>query len=464
MRESWLMIFVLFASASALSADPDTLGLARDYVEAREPARRAAIAQELDAFAGDIDRCLAALRPTPPRDVPHGLSGLQHFTVPGLKERYPEDHLYYAVPRSYDPARPTGLLIFMHGGGGTTRREAAASVFSKERKNLAALGPFVDDLPYVTVSPSAPWNERSSDRWGLDTAEEYLAAVITESEHRFAIDPDRIVLAGFSMGAMGAYHLGPRMADRFAAVGAFSGMWSTAYWQAALGTPFFLIHGATDAVPPGDPARRHRPKYTDVAYARMARQLLSDAGVEHVYAEHPHGHDMWDAQPEMERFCRWMAQQRRDPFQKRVIAATPADGRCPSRHNRWISILETGDGTLRLDGTRRVGGGGWNETLEQWQECRIEPADVAVPGGAVDATYEGDNRFNVRTQNVRQLALWLHPKRVDFSRPVTVNLNGVTVKEHVRPSLAVALESYERRRDWGLIYHARIVLAVPPTP
>jgi hypothetical protein len=32
----------------------------------------------------------------------------------------------------------------------------------------------------------------------------------------------------------------------------------------------------------------------------------------------------------------------------------------------------------------------------------------------------------------------------------------------VRPSLATALESYERRRDWGLIYPIKIQLAAEP--
>jgi hypothetical protein len=50
---------------------------------------------------------------------------------------------------------------------------------------------------------------------------------------------------------------------------------------------------------------------------------------------------------------------------------------------------------------------------------------------------------------------------VDFSRPVTVIVDGKKFERAVRPSLLEALASYERRRDWNLIYHARMVIDVP---
>ena len=40
------------------------------------------------------------------------------------REKYPRDLLYFVVPSSYDPARPTGLIIFLHGGGLNTSRDA----------------------------------------------------------------------------------------------------------------------------------------------------------------------------------------------------------------------------------------------------------------------------------------------------------------------------------------------------
>ncbi|MBN1675903.1 MAG: hypothetical protein JXR37_32970 [Kiritimatiellae bacterium] len=442
-------------------SEREAVETSRAYLAAGHEAGREALRQKLTRYAGRIDPVLRALRPAAAGKVKPGLSGLQHFSAPGLREKYKDDHLYYYVPESYDPARPTGLLIYMHGGGGGTAREYAGRVIDKAHKNANGIAFFVDKIPYVTVSPSAPWSEQDSNRWARDEAEAYLAAVITESEHRFAIDPDRIVLAGTSMGGMGAMHLGLRMPDRFAAVSPGSAAWGAAYWPVTTGTPFFIIHGANDAVPPGHPTKAHRPKFTDVFYAREAHRLLEEYGIEHIYAEHDGGHSSQEAKPQIEQFCRWIVGRRRDPHQKRVVAATPADGKVDQPHNRWVTLLEVGEGTIVLDGAQRRGGGGWKETLEQWNECRIERRTHKKKGGVVDAVNEGSNRFTVKTENVKRFALWLHPKMADLAKPVVVSVNGKTVRCHARPSLTDALRSYERRRDWGLVYHAELVCDVP---
>jgi hypothetical protein len=79
----------------------------------------------------------------------------------------------------------------------------------------------------------------------------------------------------------------------------------------------------------------------------------------------------------------------------------------------------------------------------------------------VDARYTGDNVFEVKTENVTRFSLWLHPRMVDFSRPVVVLLNGVQKAYQVQPMLRDALRSYERRQDWGLIYHCELEIYCP---
>ena len=52
---------------------------------------------------------------------------------------------------------------------------------------------------------------------------------------------------------------------------------------------------------------------------------------------------------------------------------------------------------------------------------------------------------------------------VDVKKPVTVLVDGrPRFKEMVAPTLATALDSYERRGDWGLIYPIKIELSVDP--
>jgi hypothetical protein len=48
---------------------------------------------------------------------------------------------------------------------------------------------------------------------------------------------------------------------------------------------------------------------------------------------------------------------------------------------------------------------------------------------------------------------------VDITQPVTIRVDGETrFAAKVTPSLTTALESYERRRDWGLIYPMKVEL------
>ena len=64
------------------------------------------------------------------------------------------------------------------------------------------------------------------------------------------------------------------------------------------------------------------------------------------------------------------------------------------------------------------------------------------------------------TENVGKYSLWLHPDMVDFSRPVTVITNGKVEQYDVQPSLLDAIHSYQRRNDWGLIYHYELQITV----
>jgi hypothetical protein len=99
---------------------------------------------------------------------------------------------------------------------------------------------------------------------------------------------------------------------------------------------------------------------------------------------------------------------------------------------------------------------GSNSELRGWS---LEHRRTSARGSLIDAVNHGNNRIELRTQNVAECTVWLHPKMVDTSQPVTIVVNGdVAFQQRVTPSLATALESYERRRDWGLIYPIKVEL------
>jgi predicted esterase len=451
------------AMAPAANLD-DAVELAREYLETTDSQERSRLSRELAAYDRDWKDVIQALRPRPDRVVKPGYYKEEHFTQPQLRKKHPEDLLYFVVPTSYCPERPTGLVVFMHGGGKGSLRTAPDRYMTTAGPDTpltsSRLGDLFEAVGMIGVGPSAPWNEKDHQRWCLPEADEYLADVIRECKTRLNVDPDRVFLFGHSMGGFGAYHQVQRQPDRFAAVIASAGAWGLAHWPVIRGTTFCIVHGVADA--------KHgvRDRSTDIGYARWADELLCEKGIPHVYKEHPEGHPMGYGKQHILEFFEANRDLRRDPFVPHVVLASPvgwvtADCQ-PVRHNRWITLDATREGPLEYDTLRGNGkSGGKDCPIEEWSQWELRHKTVDRNGASIEAINRGENRLEVTTANVSRLTLWLHPEMVDFSKPIQIELNG---KPHfdgqVTLSLATLLESFERRRDWGLVYPAKITLDV----
>jgi len=446
----------------------DAIELSREYLAA-EGDQKGKTASRLATYEGSIAPVISALSVPGERqwNGEHGFLVEQHFTAPRLRDKYAQDLLFFWVPEEYDGTAPYGLLIFMHGGNSRTARTGARVVLEEPGGDRHSYGlrPYIEHAAYITVAPSAPWDKSSDTRWNLREADEYIGAVRQECEYRFRIDRDRVFLGGQSMGGFGAYHLCQRLGDTLAGAILVGGAWAAANWASVIGTPLYISHGANDAVAPGTPGKAHRPRYTDVFYARTLHKLLTQAGAEHVYVEHAGGHALREATQALSGLVDWMATKRRDPFYPRVVAVTPRGWRAwddtPTPHSRWVSILETGEGEMEYDAVHWTGPDPkWEETREEFDRGGMELTKVKVKGALADARYKGSNVFDVITQNVTRFSLWLHPGMVDFAKPIQITVNGTTQYANARPALLDALRSYERRRDWGLVYYCELAVDV----
>jgi predicted esterase len=361
--------------------------------------------------------------------------------------------LYFIVPQNYDREKPTGLIVFLHGGGLNTSRDApdytlrfaapGSTETDRSGRMLAGTG-------MITVGPSAPGKGESYYRWCLKSAEAYLVDVVAECEERFHIDPDRVLLFGHSMGGFGGYHQALRQPDRFAAIVISSGAWDCGYWPVVRGTPFCIAQGVHDAV------RGERWHHTDVEYARQTHKIFTREGLEHEYHEHDGGHDISNNRDIVGRYFAENAALHRDAHYPHVTLASPLgfawNYRHPVRHNRWLTLDETTDGELEYDDLVTRG----NDDFDTW---RLEHQRYSRRGSMIDAINRGGNRIDVTTLHVARFTVWLNPKMVDVGKPVTIRVDGkVRFSGKVRPSLVSALESYERRRDWGLIYPIKVEL------
>ncbi|NUP99718.1 MAG: prolyl oligopeptidase family serine peptidase, partial [Armatimonadetes bacterium] len=418
---------------------------------------------------GDFAPVVAALRPTPAEAPETGLLLNREFRAPHLRQRRADDRFSLHVPHDYRPDQPRGLVLFLHGGGRKTPRDAGAAVFESYR-----IADLLTSSGFMVAAPAAPFHPGSYNGWNLPEADELVMDVIEELEHAYAIDPDRVFIAGTSMGGIGVNHLAHRLGDRFAGVLAAASAWDIAYWPCLHGSQVWITQGVNDTTLF---RRRHG---TDIEFTRLMRQRLEQAGVACHYREHSGGHSIASARFALREWLTWAQTARRDPFHPRVVALTPRgltpwmDWRrypvpvvsvqasydfhelAPSPHARWVSIEGVGDETVLYD--RVVTTPCRDEVEDDWDEFRLELRRKHIRAGLVEAFLVGDNTIELTPRNVTALTLWLHPAMVDLDR-VRVIVNGLE-RHHgpVRPSLATLLESYLRRRDWGLLYPARLTI------
>jgi pimeloyl-ACP methyl ester carboxylesterase len=124
------------------------------------------------------------------------------------------------IPESLDLSKPVPLLVWLHGRGDKT---TDLHFLNQCRKKSQSFGGFYKDQNEAIVLH--PFG-RQCVGWkhaGEIDVFEAIAAVMAD----YPVDPDRIILAGFSMGGAGAWHLGAHYRDRFCGVHAGAGFAET---------------------------------------------------------------------------------------------------------------------------------------------------------------------------------------------------------------------------------------------
>ena len=113
------------------------------------------------------------------------------------------------IPESYDGSKPVRLYVWLHG---RDQRLSEANFIARFPTVPTSLQYKSADLGQITLDVYGRWN--NANHWaGEVDIYESIAAV----QRRYKIDPDRIVLRGFSLGGAGAWHVALHDPGRFAA-------------------------------------------------------------------------------------------------------------------------------------------------------------------------------------------------------------------------------------------------------
>jgi polyhydroxybutyrate depolymerase len=116
------------------------------------------------------------------------------------------------VPDSYDPTRPTPLVISLHG----------AWLYPGMQQRLTGWNNLADRNGFIVVYPRAtgfPRVWRIAPGPGLTAEQRFFSDLIDELSSKYNIDPARIHVNGYSNGAAMTFMLSCTLADRIAAFG-----------------------------------------------------------------------------------------------------------------------------------------------------------------------------------------------------------------------------------------------------
>lgn len=210
------------------------------------------------------------------------------------------EHRYVVfIPANYRADKPSPAILFLHGAGerGTDNRLPLA----------VGLAPFVQararTFPFVVVFPQCETTEgRILESWQSGSPDGRRAlAILEDAQKQFAIDRQRIVLTGWSMGGYGAWSLALAEPSRWSAVVPLSGGGDPGQIAALKDVPVWAFHGAKDALIKVDEGR----KLVDA---------LKEAGGTATFTELPDGaHDINAAVYGNDAVVQWMQAPRKAP-------------------------------------------------------------------------------------------------------------------------------------------------------
>ena len=160
---------------------------------------------------------------------------------PGISyELLPPGYRRYtiSVPHGYVSEKSVPLILVLHYAG-------HGIPFYGEMILQEIIKPALGELDPIIVSPDCP-----AKYWHQPESEQLIFDLLNTIQEKYNIDPERILITGYSLGGMGTWHYAGRYPERFTAAIVMAG----APPEEALGfdwrIPLMVIHGRDDEVLP----------------------------------------------------------------------------------------------------------------------------------------------------------------------------------------------------------------------
>ena len=144
-----------------------------------------------------------------------------------------------AVPNSYKNQTASPLILALHYGGQITSNYGQDFLTS-------IIAPALKDLNAFMVSPTVP----VKSGWTHPTSKKCVLALIDTLKKRYNIAEDKIVITGFSLGAIGTWDLIADYSHLFSAAIPVSGKPERPVTHLINDIPIYVIHSRNDEIFP----------------------------------------------------------------------------------------------------------------------------------------------------------------------------------------------------------------------
>ncbi|MCI0637589.1 MAG: hypothetical protein L0Y72_32380 [Gemmataceae bacterium] len=301
------------------------------------------------------------------------------------------------------PSAGWPLFIAMHGGGGVPKNvnDSQWAAMQKHYRDQNA----VEGYLYVALrAPNDVWNGFYDD---------YMCPLTINLVRQFLLfgeaDPNKVFLMGYSHGGYGAFFIGPKIPDRFAAIHASAAAPTdgTISAKSLRNTRFTFMIGENDR-----------------AYGRRERCEKFADEVEKLRAANPRDYPV-----AME-------------FQKGF-----GHGGLPDRDKiKDMYAFQRNPAPKHLT---------WEPTDIFIKDFFWLSIQKPRRGQSIDLRIEG-NTLTIRSHQVELATVWLGRHMLDNQQPLELRLNGKTAVLKLTQSFAILCESIQRRGDLNLAASCRV--------
>lgn len=251
-----------------------------------------------------------------------------------------------------------------------------------------------------------------------------VLSTLRDAQRKFAIDTDRVYLTGHAMGGDAAWDIGLAHPDLWAGVVTISAVadrFCNRYYDNSQYVPWYFINGELD----GDKFSRNAREFD-----RYLKPLRDATVVEY------QGRGFEPFSDEIQNLFDWMNRKRR--------GAPPKEFACSSMRP-WDNFFW------------------WLEVDDLPEKAMVIPQAWPPKRNVRPVPLEGrifeSNKLSIKARTGKT-TVWLSPRVVDFTQPISIELNGRRItraSEPIEPSLEVLLEDARARGDRKHPFWAKVV-------